>query len=223
LLPIIVFVYIGFPQLYELAAGATSVLVVAGFITALAHFVRYRGRSIEDDLFSSWGGKPTTVLLRHSDPTIDTVTKKRYHAYLSENINCWSAPAVDEEEKNPVGADEVYESAGKWLLESTRDTKIYSLLFKENISYGFRRNCYGIKWHACLLSLLPLSLVLINYGYSGEVWSQTKIIIMAASAIFSVALFVWWGFVVSPKWVKDAAISYSIRLLASCDTAPPNT
>jgi hypothetical protein len=33
------------------------------------------------------------------------------------------------------------------------------LLFKENISYGFRRNCYGIKWLSVILALLPLAAV----------------------------------------------------------------
>jgi hypothetical protein len=30
-----------------------------------------------------------------------------------------------------------------WLLTQTRDTKTFSILFRENISYGFRRNLWS--------------------------------------------------------------------------------
>ena len=133
LLPIVIFAYLAFPKLYEMAAGATSILVVGGLITALAHYCRYRGRKVEKVLFSSWGGKPTTVILRHRDSMLDSTTKRRYHDFLSRNIKGWTSPSAEEEAQNPVEADERYESAVRWLLERTRDTKQYSLLFKENI------------------------------------------------------------------------------------------
>ena len=54
-------------------------------------------------------------------------------------------PTVAAEANNPAGSDSVYMSATKWLLSQTRDTKVYSLLFQQNINYGYRRNMLGLR------------------------------------------------------------------------------
>lgn len=216
-LPIIIFSYLAFPQLYELAAGAMSILVIGGFITALSHLSRNRGRVVERKLFSKWGGKPTTIILRHRDIQIDAVTKRRYHEFLSSNIKDWVAPTENEEAQNPSGADQIYESAVKWLLERTRDKKRYDMLFKENISYGFRRNCYGIKWYAILLALVPLAIIAIDLCSPQFSLIQSSILTILVSGAFSVLLLGWWLFLVNEAWVKDAAMAYAVRLLAACD------
>jgi hypothetical protein len=160
LLPLIITSYIVTPSLYNLVATLFSIIVACGFITALAHYSRVRGRKTEKRLYNLWGGKPTTIMLQHADGTLDKHTKNRYHEFLSENITNWCAPTSDDELNNSVQANEYYDSAIRWLLEKTRNTKIYRLLFKENISYGFRRNSRGIKWPGVLFSLLSLLLML---------------------------------------------------------------
>ncbi len=217
LLPVIISVYVTFPLLYTLASGLISLVVICGFITALAHFSRHRGRVVENKLFALWGGKITTKMLRHRDTTLDQVTKNRYHQFFLNNIDGWSLPSIDNENEDPDQADRYYESAIKWLLENTRDTKRYNLLFKENISYGFRRNCYGIKCYGITLSILSIALVTWSISSFNKTITQPSMLFSYASIAFSLLLLVWWIFVVNPKWVKDLANSYSTRLLAACD------
>jgi len=206
-----------FPKLYELLAGAVSIFVVFGLITALAHLSRSRGRKAELELYSAWGGKPTTVMLRHSDNQLDPITKRRYHEFLARNIAGWSAPSEDDELRNLQKADQAYESAVRWLLEHTRDQTRYALLFRENISYGFRRNCYSIKWLAMLIALAPLLAIGVD-SFKIQVLSF-GLNPMAAliSAALSLVLLLWWLLVVNANWVKDAATAYATRLLAACE------
>lgn len=217
LLPATLFAYLAFPQLYQLLAGAIGIFVVFGIVTALAHFSRSRGRAAESELYAVWGGKPTTALLRHSDVHLDPVTKRRYHDFLAKNIENWRIPTEEEELREPRKADQAYESAVRWLLEHTRDQKRYALLFKENISYGFRRNCYGIKWLAAMLAIAPLMAAAMDLVSPSVSFFRLGGLSILVSATLSAALLGWWLFVVREAWVKDAAIAYAIRLLAACE------
>jgi hypothetical protein len=213
-----IFSYLAFPPLYNIIAGAISIFVVFGLVTTLAHLSRSAGRAAEKKLFSAWGGKPTTIMLRHNDVDIDPITKTRYHAFLSERIDRWVAPTEENELNDPRKADQLYNSAVRWLLEYTRDKKRYPILFKENISYGFRRNCYGIKWLAVILALMPTIVVAVDLHIQNVSIVSVGNLTTWVSICFSVFLFTWWAFVVRAEWVRDAAKAYALRLLAACET-----
>lgn len=217
LLPAIVFVYVMFPQLYALVAGLISALVICGFVTALAHYTRSRGRGVETRLIASWGGKPTTILLRHRDGSIDPITKRRYRAFLERSVDGWRSPTEDEEKNSPNGADQAYDSAVKWLLEYTRDQEKYHMIFKENISYGFRRNCLGIRWIAVIVALGPIAALAGVFSFGSDAMVSLDINNLALTALFSFGLLCWWLFLVGDEWVRDAANSYASRLLAACE------
>lgn len=219
LLPLVAFLYLVFPQLYGVLAGAVGILVVFGLVTLLAHFSRSAGMTAEQKLFTAWGGRPTTIMLRHRDIYLDSVTKGRYHRFLAKNIDGWAAPSAEEELHNPHRADEKYDSAVRWLLEYTRDQKQYPLLFKENISYGFRRNCYGIKWLSVVLALLPIATVFADVIFDGISYIDISAPTAWVSICLSALLFCWWVLVVKDAWVKDAAIGYAARLFAACEAA----
>jgi hypothetical protein len=217
LLPLVAFLYLVFPQLYGVLAGAVGIFVVFGLVTVLAHFSRSAGKTAEQGLFTDWGGRPSTIMLRHRDTYLDSVTKSRYHRFLAKNIDGWVAPSAEEELNDPQMADERYDSAVRWLLEYTRDQKQYPLLFKENISYGFRRNCYGIKWLSVILALLPLAAVFADLIFDATSYIDINAPTAWVSACLSVLLSCWWAFVVKDTWVKDAAIGYAARLFSACE------
>lgn len=217
LLPAIVFVYVMFPQLYALVAGLISALVICGFVTALAHYTRSRGRGIEVRLISSWGGKPTTILLRHRDSSIDPITKRRYRAFLEKCVDGWKSPSEEEEKADANSADHAYDSAVKWLLEHTRDQKKYQMIFKENISYGFRRNCLGIRWIAVVVALCPIATLASVLEFGSESLVAFDLQNLVLTSLFSFGLLCWWLFLVGDEWVRDAANSYASRLLAACE------
>ena len=47
-----------------------------------------------------------------------------------------------------------YDSAARWLRKATRDRRQFNLVFTENVSYGFRRNLFGVRWIGGLVALL---------------------------------------------------------------------
>src|SRR3972149_5742331 len=99
-----------------------SILVGGGGFYLFSSVARNAGKRIETVLFQEWDGKPTTQMLRHRNTAIDPVTKGRYHGVLSKGIKM-PFPTAEEENHNPVAADEIYQSGIRWLIEQTRDAK----------------------------------------------------------------------------------------------------
>ena len=217
-LPVIVTAGAWFPAVFagaQLACG--SVAAYLG-IAIIATFARDAGKRVEPTLFKSWGGTPTTVLLRHRDSTLDATTKQRFHALLGARMPGIHLPLVEDEARSPEAADDVYASAIAWLRERTRDSKKFPLVLAENIGYGFRRNTFGIRGSALWVALGTLALnivgVVSTIGLNLSQVSAPRTL----AIIFAVALLVFWIGLVRESWVKEAAFAYAHRLLATCDS-----
>ncbi len=191
-----------------------------GLGVLLAEMGRDLGRKKQSALYLKWGGAPTTRLLRHRDTHLDPVSLGRYHSFLSMAIN-HRLPSQPEEERDNVGADKVYESAVRFLLEATRDKSKFPLVLKENISYGFRRNLWGMKPAAIGISTLGLAACLIPLVQA--LWAGSTLPPLPfAMSICNVILLVLWLLRVTPSWVLTAADAYALRLLAACDQLAVN-
>lgn len=217
LFPLFVTIAIWVPALYQVAAGLSGLAVACGAVAYLAHLSRARGRKVQSCLYAKWGGTPTTVWLSYGDRSLDAQTKARYHAFLEKHIDGWTAPTLEEEARDLQAAKIAYDSAVRWLRENTRDRKRYGLIFKENISYGFRRNLYGLK-------SVGLSLGLLCIVGNGSALYYTICVASAAikpeglaSLVLNLAVVMCWIAVVRESWVKDGADGYARALLAACD------
>lgn len=212
LFPAFLTVAVWVPALYQLAAGLTGLAIACGVLTVLAHFARSRGRKLEKQLIQEWGGLPTTIWLRKSDGYLEIETKQRYYNFLESSIPDWKAPTEDVE-----ASDRLYSSAVRWLLERTRDVQQFPLVFKENISYGFRRNCLGLKPFAIAVSVLAAGYTGIQFmGISPTTLLQTSLPQIAVGCI-SALFALWWTFGVTANWVRDAGDAYAKALLGACD------
>lgn len=224
LAPILVLVAGVYGVALELKAAGVGLLASFGVFYLLAAITRELGKRKEEALFKAWGGKPTTQLLRHRDSTIDPITKARYHAFLAKHMAI-SFPSQAEEEENPAGADDVYQSATKWLLERTRDKKIFEILFEENIAFGFRRNCLGIKPFAVVICVVtfvwPLFLngILSMNGLNIEDIRSLSIGTWASLGV-SILMLLIWVFFMTSETVKTAAFGYAEFLFRACDILP---
>ena len=81
LFPLFVTIAVWVPGLYHTGAGLAGLATACGVTVLLAHVARERGRRAEIRLFNEWGGKPTTIWLRHSDGNLDDHTTRRYHTW----------------------------------------------------------------------------------------------------------------------------------------------
>lgn len=210
LFPLVVVVAVWFPEVYSEAATLFSVAAACGLLLFLAHLARYRGRQAQRSLIRTWGGMPTTILLRHRDVTLPESTKRQYHALLNERVPGVRIPSEDEEKQQPEKADQQYDASVRWLLEQTRGE---TLLFKENMSYGFRRNTFGLRHYGRVATgVLAVATTrdLITEHMGGGTLPAEKI----AATIFIATCFVAWSTVVRRSWVWDAGEAYATRLLA---------
>lgn len=187
-----------------------------GGLWLLSNLSREMGKRLENEMYSLWGGKPTTQLLRHRHEIIEGVTKKRYHAFLSAKIK-EPFPDATEELADPKAADDVYQSAVRWLLTQTRDVKKFDLLFKENITYGFRRNALGLKYIGLVLCAASFAFIVISqdvdsFSALSDLPGTAKVTLLFSGVMFSV----WCAFITTSS-LKTAAFSYAEMLLRACD------
>ncbi len=206
---------------------AISILFYCGLAYVLSRAARNAGQRIQDRIFVKWGGAPTTQLLRHQNNLIDAVTKARFHDLLGKGINR-ALPSREEEVANPSGADEVYTGATAWLREQTRDTKKFSLLFNENIAFGFQRNSLGLRPAGLTISLVCLLIVLVRTGavsIGAPYVSQTAFLGMSISDVLvlsiSAGMLLIWLFVLNEPALKRTGLAYATQLLFCCDHLQP--
>jgi hypothetical protein len=193
-----------------------------GLIGALTYLFsqlgRDRGKSKEVHLWQSWGGAPSVQLLRLKNNFINEHTKQRYHQKLKNLCPVATSPDLNMENSNPNAVDEVYKSWTKFLISQTRDTQRFNLLFKDNVSYGFRRNLWGLKIYAILFIIV---LIVGNYIFwvshlkSWNVMNFSNVFFYSSGALLFFLFF--WLFIVTKNWVRLAAFSYAERLCESVE------
>jgi hypothetical protein len=227
LLPLLALIMLLYGPKATALTGAVTLAVSSGGLYLTTNFCRELGKRREEKLYCEWGGKPTTQLLRHRDPNIEAVTKRRYHTFLASRIN-EPFPDKDQEASNPAAADDIYQSGVRWLLNHTRpeDDGRFELLFKENVAYGFRRNALGVKPIGVIVSLGSLLWVLMA---EGTLFSSMHRLIdvsalsrmpeaATASLIMSGLMVVAWMLFFTKSSARTAAFTYAETLLRACDT-----
>ncbi len=202
---------------------ATTALLVLVF--ALAEFARKLGVRLEPKIFAEMGGKPSTVMLRRSDTTIEEPTKDRYRQFIAGKMS-QRVPSALQESANQSNADVFYEACGTWLRAQTRDAKKFPMLFGENVGYGFWRNLLGLKWLALAVNLI---VVMITAGllwkrgtldFDNDLTMRTVVVLIIA-AIHAL----YFGFAVTRESVKAAARKYGRQLILSTEElmSPPRS
>jgi hypothetical protein len=195
-----------------------------GTIYALGSVARGRGKRLEDKLVKDWGGMPTTLILRHRDTFLDSVSKKRYHDEIKAKLKI-TVPTAAEESLNTVAADDIYIGATRHLRELTRG-KANALLLKENIAYGFHRNMLAMRpvgILTCMLGIVlglllgkvvhihPLGLDSDNLLSPGAAGGMTLVVAVAL-------LFFWSHF--NADQVRRMGYVYAERLFESMKSLP---
>lgn len=172
------------------------------------------GRQRQPALWGSWGGPPTTRLLRYSDPRIDPITKSRIHAKL--RVLCPEAAIpLDgaEESSDPAGADGAYLAAAEVARVYAReDRATHPNVFRANFRYGFRRNAWAARPFGIAGSLVGLLA-----SVASLIWSTGSPAYGLTAAALSLLIFGMFAVIVTETWVKHAADVYAHRLLEATD------
>lgn len=200
------------PALLNQDAAVTACVVLASFVgCVVCGSVRDRGRRLEGELWASWGGPPTTLLLMWSGPGARAEVE-RHHREVEMALDI-ALPTEEEERADPVSALRAYEEAVRRLRELTRNRDDFPLVFDENKEYGFRRNALGLRTAGMAVAAVTFVLA------AGLTLFISPWFLM--NMLFGLAAFAWWMHVVSPAWVRQPADLYATRLLDASITLSP--
>lgn len=200
--------------------GLSNMIVSLGLLVmlfAIADFSRARGRKIESNIYEEQGGIPSVIMFRRNDQTIDGSSKERYREFLAGKLKV-AMPSPEEEHENQDAADVFYGQCGVWLRQSTRNKKVFPILFEENITYGFRRNLLGAKIFALLLNVLVVAVcVLIFWRVSWDIGVPlgNKAVVVLSVAVAHAAYML---LAVNRNAVCDASRAYGRELILSCES-----
>jgi hypothetical protein len=212
ILPLALFLFpaIGMRSLWLGLAAPIGGTAIISFL--LAQWGRDKGKLKEPKLFLLWGGKPTTIFLRHRNREENRIIRERRHRLLERLANGIVLPTVIAEAEDPIAADEAYEAATKVLIQRTRDKERFSLLFDELVSYGFRRNLWGLKPFG--ITILVIAFVLhLSAGMFLGIDRTTNF----NFAVGDLVILLCWLVFVTPDWVYITAKAYSDRLFDALD------
>lgn len=203
---------LGFSALSSIeGAGSIAAFVLATVLVIVCGAVRSFGRRLEPALWESWGGPPTTRLLRWSDAS-SPVAMERRHTLLSVVLG-ESLPSPDEETLDPAGADAHYAVAVSALRQRTRNGgPAFRLVAQQNAEYGLRRNCLGLRSVALAVAAAVLVVSAVLLALQGGSWH------FVLAAVVSILALLAWGFLVTPDWVRTAADLYAQRLMEAIES-----
>lgn len=214
-LPFSIAILVWFPKGFEGQGALAALLSWAGFAGLAMNLAREQGKAIEPGLWQSWGGAPTTRMLRFCDAPNQQLLTLRHDA-LRTLLPAVSLPtSAAAEAADPHAADAAYEACVSTLRQSTQDARRFPLVFEENCNYGFRRNLLGLRTWGLVGAGIGIAATVAHMVKSGSI-----VPLDAAAAVVLVGLaFLWWV-VVTPEWVRTVADAYADRLLqASIDLA----
>lgn len=200
--------------------GLSNVIASLGILVllwAIADFSRARGRAIEGKLYAEHGGMPSITMFRRNDTNIDAGSKDRYRAFLADKLSV-AAPSPADESADQSAADAFYIQCGNWLRQNTRDTKKFSILFGENVTYGFRRNLLGVKALALGLNIVVVAVCAFilwstSWNIDAPLGNKTTVVLVVAAAHGAYMLLA-----VSRNAVWDASRAYGRELILSCES-----
>lgn len=185
-----------------------GLLVAAGGPILLSNSVRGRGRLLQERLYGSWGGAPTTQLLRLRGEVVNSVQSSRWREHLGR-LGGVEPPNLDGERADWDRADEIYQVLTSVAREVTRADE---LVQAENRSYGFHRNLLAMRPVGLGLSLVSALVISIS-----ALLDATEIGhgLGLGATILLIAMWAWWP---TEERVRDAAFRYAYQLFNSATT-----
>ena len=191
-------------------SNAIATIASLVLLFAIADLARARAVLLSE-LYQAWRDAVDYDVAKRSD--VDSGSKERT-AFLAAKLGC--QPSLMKRGE-PNSADAFYEQCGVWLRQNTRDTNKFSVLFAENVTYGFRRNLLGVKRLALGLNLLVVGICVVllwrtSWAIEAEQGKRVAVVLIVAAAHAAYMLLA-----VRKSAVWDAAKAYGRELILSCE------
>lgn len=190
--------------------------IILIFIVLSSKVARERGKTYESKMYRKLGGKPTTIILRYTDCTIDNITKTRYHKVLNDKISDLNLPLNPNDENEE--SDEKYSSAMTYLRKYANSNQdVESRVYQELKEYNYWRNLYGCKW----ISIIIYFLISVREIIIMDSFSVTNIFLKPYPEYIAFLLMIAGIFVmlivVNKNTVERRAFDYAKALAEICE------
>ncbi len=223
LLPMILFLALIYGTKSPVVVGLSAVLAACGGPYLLSSFVRTWGQRAQARLYREWGAPPSTIILRHCDSTLPQQTKLRYHELATSRLRI-VMPSIEDERRDPAGADQAYGAAADALRPLTNNRKTFPFVFKELVAYGFNRNAHGSRWAGVSVAAATAGVTLfhanalrLHQPYWDYSTLDTAHIVVLAAAVGLAAL---WCTHFTAGTAKLSGFSYAKRLWEALEKVP---
>lgn len=207
--PILLEFYLIVPEFRELSSTLIVIIITFALCNVLIICCRISGTKAMKKCFP--GLMPAQQYLLLSDNYIDSITKKRYHAFLSEKIQSFDIATIDET---------MVSSAVTWLIAQTRDANKFPLIAEENINFGISYNLLGLKKAGLILSFLGLLINILIYvmDIKNILSFAIPYNVIFIAILINLLFLLFWIFLVNQNLVRNAGKKYGRALLAACDS-----
>jgi hypothetical protein len=199
----------------SLATVATACLP-AGYI--VGQWMRDRAEPHQSALFDSWGGAPTTIILRWNDLTIPPMQKEQIRSRL-QRLEDHPWPTAIDTAAAPQHADQCFQSlVAKVLADARTHQDGYERLNLANAHYGFLRNCLysrSLALSVCA-ACIALSILAPATGF-GSSWR-----VGIAAALFCAAALIYWLSAVNERRLRVTANAFAIEVFRHLPTYAKN-
>jgi hypothetical protein len=176
-------------------AAACGLISGLGGPFVLASAVRTRGLAMQETLFRTWNGAPTTHALRHRDQMWSDARRAQWRLDVGKATGL-ALPDEATEAADPMAADGAFETAVARMRTMTRDKGKFRMVFIENRNFGYERNLLAMQRPGLLICAVSAAalIVLLIVRLLGDLLGVSALSlgvglgIVAATAIFWVAI-----------------------------------
>jgi hypothetical protein len=188
-------------------------VVITAFIYIVAQMVRELGKKSEFELFTKWGGRPTTLLLSRNNKVLKSSLRKDVFKKANTEFG-FSRPSKESEQSKPKKASIKLDDLTDKIVANSRDKELFPVVFNELTTYGFWRNLYGVSSYIKLLSWILMIGIWLLYFLQGEldgvnIFLVTKLFITNVILILNL---IAAHFVFTEKRVRRAGERYAVAL-----------
>ncbi|WP_437230190.1 hypothetical protein SH661x_001830 [Planctomicrobium sp. SH661] len=198
-------------QWYTAAGAAVGLEFLAAIV--FGHYARARGRAIEEPLWATWGGPPTTRWLRPTDSTCSDQQKSKWRGAI-RRLTGMTIPASIPEGADATSIDQSIQEATRQLRYAVRGKPHAAIVQSHNEDYGFARNLLGVRWLWVMLSVLCVAAsgVAMLYGMKPHAAFAISLTVLTASLLIAFEL---------PNYVRRCADRYAESLFAAAMLPDP--
>jgi hypothetical protein len=218
-LPIILVAIAFVPELGDtrLQAGSIGLLLVVALGFVATRLARSAGRARQAQLYQTWGGQPTTAMLRVDDPRVNPQTKMIYRERLRRLGNSFPIPNEEEERRDRVAFDIKIAAAMDEVRRRAKEKGVKAV-HRENINYGAARNAYGLKPYGLGAGAVAAAALIFAVVQRGG-FSPTPLELAVGMGIIAIAG--TWLLACTPDRVRHHGEAYALALFEAIESLVP--